>query len=74
MSATPTAGSEANASGVDPSKLRSGPHHQSRGACWVCGLRETASVHLADASGSMAWWQHPYDPAILTRVARPGLG
>lgn len=34
----------------------------SRAACWVCGLREQATIHGDE------WWQHQYQPGILTRV------
>lgn len=41
----------------------------SRAACWVCGLRESASIHVADRAGSRLAW-HVYVPAILTRLDR----
>ncbi len=37
---------------------------ESRKACFWCGLRETASNH------GTVWWQHDYEPGILTRVAQ----
>ncbi len=37
---------------------------ESREACFSCGLRETADIH------GTVWWQHSYEPGILTRSPR----
>lgn len=34
----------------------------SRTVCYRCGLRFDATIH-----GSDTWWQHDYEPGILTR-------
>ncbi len=70
MSATPTEGAESlgeRASRI-AAKLRLGGATPSRGACWVCGLRRTATCHPARAGEPEAWWQHEYVPAILTKI------
>lgn len=36
-------------------------HAESRAACYFCGLRKPASIH------GIIWWQHIYEPGILTR-------
>jgi hypothetical protein len=35
----------------------------SRSVCYVCGLRFLATIH-----GTDTWWQHEFEPGILTRV------
>lgn len=70
MSATPTEGAESlgeRASRI-AAKLRLGGATPSRGACWHCGLRRSATIHPARDSEPMAWWQHEYVPAILTKI------
>lgn len=49
----------------EAAQRRAQQHAPSRAACYVCGLSEDASIH-----GSDVWWQHQYEPGILTRRVR----
>lgn len=44
---------------------------ESRGACWTCGLARGAACHVGSVPDEVWWWQHEYEPAILTRVRKP---
>lgn len=44
-------------------RLRLGGKTPSRSACWICGLPKRATIH-----GDDTWWQHQFEPAILTKV------